>query len=148
MVTIVSYSRGFSTFHALAAAAVSFYLLVMSGLFSDDAHSAAVIDRKSWLSDAMFGVSLFAPELRRAQQIHDAPRYPNPKRFMGNVCSTMLNPLCFSFFPFCMAGFSWLLLDRLGDDPVVLPSPRRKGIRKQAHNFIAPYRIMEQMEVI
>jgi len=51
-------NRGFSTFHALAAAAVSFYLLVMSGLFSEDAHSAVVIDRKSWLSDAMFGVSL------------------------------------------------------------------------------------------
>ncbi|RLN28004.1 transmembrane protein 56-B [Panicum miliaceum] len=51
-------NRGFSTFHALAAAAVSSYLLVMSGLFSEDAHSAIVIDRKSWLSDAMFGVSL------------------------------------------------------------------------------------------
>ncbi|KAG2626755.1 hypothetical protein PVAP13_3KG377056 [Panicum virgatum] len=49
-------NRGFSTFHALAAAAVSFYLLVMSGLFSEDAHSAVVIDRKSWLSDAMFGL--------------------------------------------------------------------------------------------
>ena len=65
------------------------------------------------------------------------------KCVLNDVKSTV-----FSFFPFCMAGFSWLLLDRLGDDPVVLPSPRRKGIRKQARNFIAPYRIMEQMEVI
>ncbi|KAJ1263389.1 hypothetical protein BS78_09G180900 [Paspalum vaginatum] len=52
-------NRGISTIHALAAAAVSFYLLVMSDLFSDDAHSAvSVVDRKSWMSDAMFGVSL------------------------------------------------------------------------------------------
>jgi len=28
-------------------------------------------------------------------------------------------------------GLSWLLLDRLGDDPVVFPSPRRKGICKE-----------------
>ncbi|XP_062180980.1 uncharacterized protein LOC133885305 [Phragmites australis] len=51
-------NRGFSTFHALAAAAVSFYLLVISDLFSKDAHDAIIIDRKSWLSDAMFGASL------------------------------------------------------------------------------------------
>ncbi|OEL19168.1 hypothetical protein BAE44_0019814 [Dichanthelium oligosanthes] len=51
-------NRGFSTFHALAAAAVSFYLLVMSDIFSEDAHSAIIVDRKSWLSDAMFGASL------------------------------------------------------------------------------------------
>nr|CAB3461148.1 unnamed protein product [Digitaria exilis] len=52
-------SRGFSTFHALAAAAVSFYLLVLSDLFTESAPShSAIVDRKSWLSDAMFGVSL------------------------------------------------------------------------------------------
>ncbi|CAL4901348.1 unnamed protein product [Urochloa decumbens] len=51
-------NRGFSTFHALAAAAVSFYLLVISDLFSEDSHSAIMIGRKSWLSDAMFGGSL------------------------------------------------------------------------------------------
>jgi hypothetical protein len=48
--------RGFSTFHALAAAAVSFYLLLLSDLFSED--GGLIVDRKSWLSDGMFGVSL------------------------------------------------------------------------------------------
>ncbi|KAF8719439.1 hypothetical protein HU200_024155 [Digitaria exilis] len=52
-------AMGFSTFHALAAAAVSFYLLVLSDLFTESAPShSAIVDRKSWLSDAMFGVSL------------------------------------------------------------------------------------------
>uniref|UniRef100_A0A0E0DT73 TLC domain-containing protein n=1 Tax=Oryza meridionalis TaxID=40149 RepID=A0A0E0DT73_9ORYZ len=51
-------NRGFSTFHALVAAVVSFYLLVISDLFSKDVHGAIIIDRKSWMSDAMFGVSL------------------------------------------------------------------------------------------
>ncbi|KAL6619042.1 hypothetical protein ACP70R_034181 [Stipagrostis hirtigluma subsp. patula] len=51
-------NRGFSTFHALAAAVVSFYLLVISDLFSKHAYNTIIIDRKSWLSDAMFGVSL------------------------------------------------------------------------------------------
>jgi hypothetical protein len=52
--------RGFSTFHALAAAAVSFYLLLLSNLFSEDARGAIIVDRKSWLSDGMFGVSLLS----------------------------------------------------------------------------------------
>lgn len=47
-------NRGFSTFHALVAAVVSFYLVVISDLF----HSNIIIDRNSWLSDAMFGVSI------------------------------------------------------------------------------------------
>lgn len=47
--------RGFSTFHALVAAVVSFYLVVISDLF----HSNIIIDRNSWLSDAMFGGKLF-----------------------------------------------------------------------------------------
>ncbi|KAL5229156.1 hypothetical protein ABZP36_017421 [Zizania latifolia] len=46
-------NRGFSTFHALVAAVVSFYLVVISGLFNGE----RIIDKKSWLSDAMFGVS-------------------------------------------------------------------------------------------
>jgi predicted Co/Zn/Cd cation transporter (cation efflux family) len=50
--------RGFSTLHALVAAAVSFYLVMISDLFNEDAHnSIIIIDRKSWLSDSMFGVS-------------------------------------------------------------------------------------------
>jgi uncharacterized membrane protein YhaH (DUF805 family) len=51
--------RGFSTFHALVAAVVSFYLVVISDLF----HSNIIIDRNSWLSDAMFGVSCSFPAL-------------------------------------------------------------------------------------
>ena len=49
--------RGFSTLHALVAAAVSFYLVMISDLFNEDAHNSIIIDRKSWLSDSMFGVS-------------------------------------------------------------------------------------------
>uniref|UniRef100_A0ACD5W406 Uncharacterized protein n=1 Tax=Avena sativa TaxID=4498 RepID=A0ACD5W406_AVESA len=51
-------NRGFSTFHALVAAAVSFYLVMISGLFHEDANNGIIIDRKSWLSDSMFGVSI------------------------------------------------------------------------------------------
>ncbi|KAF7038312.1 hypothetical protein CFC21_048514 [Triticum aestivum] len=50
-------NRGFSTVHALVAAAVSFYLVMISGLFSVDVNGI-IIDRKSWLSDSMFGVSI------------------------------------------------------------------------------------------
>ncbi|VAH81206.1 unnamed protein product [Triticum turgidum subsp. durum] len=50
-------NRGFSTVHALVAAAVSFYLVMISGLFSEDVNGI-IIDRKSWLSDSMFGVSI------------------------------------------------------------------------------------------
>ncbi|KAL6614277.1 hypothetical protein ACP70R_036547 [Stipagrostis hirtigluma subsp. patula] len=51
-------NRGFSTFHALVAAAVSYYLVVISDLFNEDVQNGIIIDRKSWLSDAMFGVSI------------------------------------------------------------------------------------------
>ncbi|XP_008674896.1 TLC domain-containing protein 4-B isoform X2 [Zea mays] len=51
-------NRGFSTLHALVAAAVSFYLVMISDLFNEDAHNSIIIDRKSWLSDCMFGVSI------------------------------------------------------------------------------------------
>ncbi|KAG0539905.1 hypothetical protein BDA96_03G362400 [Sorghum bicolor] len=51
-------NRGFSTLHALVAAAVSFYLVMISDLFNEDAHNSIIIDRKSWLSDSMFGVSI------------------------------------------------------------------------------------------
>lgn len=51
-------NRGFSTFHALVAAAISFYLVMVSDLFNEDVNNGIIIDRKSWLSDAMFGVSI------------------------------------------------------------------------------------------
>ncbi|CAL4953932.1 unnamed protein product [Urochloa decumbens] len=51
-------NRGFSTFHAVVAAAISFYLVVISDLFTEDVNNGIIIDRKSWLSDAMFGVSI------------------------------------------------------------------------------------------
>ncbi|XP_047059614.1 TLC domain-containing protein 4-B-like [Lolium rigidum] len=51
-------NRGFSTFHALVAAAVSFYVVMVSGLFSEDINNSILIGRKSWLSDSMFGVSI------------------------------------------------------------------------------------------
>ncbi|CAO2182532.1 unnamed protein product, partial [Urochloa humidicola] len=51
-------NRSFSTFHALAAAAISFYLVVISDLFNEEVNNGIIIDRKSWLSDAMFGVSI------------------------------------------------------------------------------------------
>ncbi|XP_072954406.1 uncharacterized protein [Typha angustifolia] len=51
-------NRGFSTFHALVASAVSFYLLVLSDLFNEDAHGGLIVDRNSWLSDSIFGISL------------------------------------------------------------------------------------------
>ncbi|TVU36609.1 hypothetical protein EJB05_18548 [Eragrostis curvula] len=51
-------NRGFSTFHALVAAAVSFYLVLISDVFNENVHNGIIIDRKSWLSDSMFGVSL------------------------------------------------------------------------------------------
>ncbi|KAJ6806435.1 transmembrane protein 56 [Iris pallida] len=51
-------NRGFSTFHAIVAAAVSFYLLVLSDTFKDGNPDVLVVHNKSILSDAMFGVSL------------------------------------------------------------------------------------------
>ncbi|KAM0950608.1 putative TRAM/LAG1/CLN8 domain-containing protein [Dioscorea sansibarensis] len=51
-------NRGFSTFHAILAAAVSFYLLVVSDLFKDNFLDVPMIGRKSVVSDAMFGVSI------------------------------------------------------------------------------------------
>lgn len=53
---ILHIDRGFSTFHALVAAAVSFYLVMISDLFNEDEQNGIIIDRKSWLSDSMFGV--------------------------------------------------------------------------------------------
>ncbi|XP_010931427.1 uncharacterized protein [Elaeis guineensis] len=51
-------NRGFSTFHAVLAAAASFYLLVISDLFEDGASEELMINRKSVLSDTMLGISL------------------------------------------------------------------------------------------
>ncbi|CAL9782455.1 unnamed protein product [Musa acuminata subsp. burmannicoides] len=50
---IVWNNPGFSTFHALVAAALSFYLIVVSDLFKND-----LVNRKSLLSDLIFGISL------------------------------------------------------------------------------------------
>ncbi|KAJ3692222.1 hypothetical protein LUZ60_012572 [Juncus effusus] len=51
-------NRGFSTFHALLVAAVSFYLVFLSDIFQKNAENQIIIDRKSWLSDGIFGVSI------------------------------------------------------------------------------------------
>ncbi|WOL15911.1 hypothetical protein Cni_G24692 [Canna indica] len=51
-------NRGFSTFHAVVAAAVSFYLLVLSDLFKNGTQDELLINRKSVLSDTLFGISL------------------------------------------------------------------------------------------
>ncbi|XP_074568749.1 uncharacterized protein LOC141825260 isoform X2 [Curcuma longa] len=51
-------NRGFSTFHAVVAAAFSFYLLVLSDLFKGGSEEDFLVFRKSLLSDAMFGISL------------------------------------------------------------------------------------------
>ena len=128
--------RGFSTFHALAAAAVSLYLLVLSDLFSEDARGTAiVVDRKSWLSDGMFGVSLLCTQNTYTNVIFSMETKMQDQGVSQNICSEMRvrcsvqpNDVCF-VLP--ILGLSWLLLDRLGDDPVVFPSPRRKGICKE-----------------
>ncbi|KAL5974911.1 hypothetical protein ACLOJK_031587 [Asimina triloba] len=50
-------NRGFSTFHALLAAAVSFYLLAFSDLFQAGSLDGLVINRHSTVSDTMLGVT-------------------------------------------------------------------------------------------
>ncbi|KAK6163908.1 hypothetical protein DH2020_000772 [Rehmannia glutinosa] len=50
-------NRGFSTFHAIVAAACSLYLLLVSGLF-DDSQDELIINRTSTLSDTVMGVSI------------------------------------------------------------------------------------------
>ena len=129
--------RGFSTFHALAAAAVSFFLLLLSDLFSEHARggTAIIVDRKSWLSDGMFGVSLLCTQNTYTNVIFSMETKMQDQGVSQNICSEMRvrcsvqpNDVCF-VLP--ILGLSWLLLHRLGDDPVVFPSPRRKGICKQ-----------------
>lgn len=51
-------NRGFSTFHAILVAAVSFYLLVLSDLFKEGTPTDFVVHRKSLLSDFLLGVSI------------------------------------------------------------------------------------------
>ncbi|XP_008804656.2 TLC domain-containing protein 4-like [Phoenix dactylifera] len=51
-------NRGFSTIHAVLAATVSFYLVVISDLFRDGPHEELMINRKSVLSDTLFGISI------------------------------------------------------------------------------------------
>ncbi|KAG0463696.1 hypothetical protein HPP92_019765 [Vanilla planifolia] len=50
-------NRGFSTFHAILAAAISFYLLVLSDLFKEGSENGFIVDRKSVLSDSLLGFS-------------------------------------------------------------------------------------------
>lgn len=51
-------NRGFSTFHAIVAAAISLYLLVLSDTFKEGNSDDLLVNRKSVLSDSMFGISL------------------------------------------------------------------------------------------
>ncbi|KAH0457294.1 hypothetical protein IEQ34_012609 [Dendrobium chrysotoxum] len=51
-------NRGFSTFHAILVAAISFYLLVLSDLFKERTAVGSIIDRKSLLSDSLCGISI------------------------------------------------------------------------------------------
>ncbi|PKU69322.1 transmembrane protein 56-B [Dendrobium catenatum] len=51
-------NRGFSTFHAILVAAISFYLLVLSDLFKEGTAVGSIVDRKSLLSDCLCGISI------------------------------------------------------------------------------------------
>lgn len=51
-------NRGFSTFHAILVAAVSFYLIVLSDLFKEGTPTGSFVHRKSLLSDSLLGVSI------------------------------------------------------------------------------------------
>ncbi|KAE9596102.1 hypothetical protein Lal_00031215 [Lupinus albus] len=51
-------NRGFSTIHALLVSCTSFYLLVISDLFSEDSHEDPVVNRSSTLSNTVFGISI------------------------------------------------------------------------------------------
>ncbi|KAK1322558.1 hypothetical protein QJS10_CPA03g00012 [Acorus calamus] len=51
-------NRGFSTFHAIIVAVLSFHLVVQSDLFKDDSQGEMMVNRKSTLSDSVFGMSL------------------------------------------------------------------------------------------
>lgn len=51
-------NRGISTFHAIVVIASSTYLLLVSDLFKDGAHKDSLIDRRSMMSNALFGISL------------------------------------------------------------------------------------------
>ncbi|KAL8549105.1 hypothetical protein ACS0TY_008101 [Phlomoides rotata] len=50
-------NRGFSTFHAIVAAAASLYLLTVSDIF-DDSQDQLIINRTSSLSETVMGVSI------------------------------------------------------------------------------------------
>lgn len=51
-------NRGISTFHAIVAAVISFYLLLLSDLFDEGNHVELVIFRWSTLSESLFGISI------------------------------------------------------------------------------------------
>ncbi|CAL0315682.1 unnamed protein product [Lupinus luteus] len=51
-------NRGFSTLHALLVSFTSFYLLVISDLFSEDSHEDLIVNRSSNLSNTVLGISI------------------------------------------------------------------------------------------
>ncbi|RDY07960.1 Transmembrane protein 56-B [Mucuna pruriens] len=51
-------NRGFSTFHALFVSSASFYLLVLSDVFTVKSHDDLVINKSSTLSDSVLGISI------------------------------------------------------------------------------------------
>ncbi|CAN0876818.1 TLC domain-containing protein 4-B [Linum grandiflorum] len=51
-------NRGFSTFHAIFAALLSLYLVLLSDLFKDDDQDVMMIDKYSVLSNSVLGVSV------------------------------------------------------------------------------------------
>ncbi|KAG5146554.1 hypothetical protein JHK84_032097 [Glycine max] len=51
-------NRGFSTFHALFASFMSFYLLVLSDIFNKDSHEELIINRSSTFSNLVLGISI------------------------------------------------------------------------------------------
>ncbi|KAK7387321.1 hypothetical protein VNO78_28039 [Psophocarpus tetragonolobus] len=51
-------NRGFSTFHALFASCISFYLLVLSDIFNKDSQEELVINRSSTFSNSVLGISI------------------------------------------------------------------------------------------
>lgn len=51
-------NRGFSTFHAILVAAISFYLLMLSDTFEGNNGNKLIVNERSILSDAAFGISI------------------------------------------------------------------------------------------
>lgn len=51
-------NRGFSTFHAVIVASVSFYLVRLSGLFNEDYQDELIVHRNSDVSNFLLGISV------------------------------------------------------------------------------------------